>query len=182
MQDIERYVTELNRTIEQINLKSWSDGINRLVEHIKSGKHLFTCGNGGSANTASHYVTDWSKMTYLSTQEPARVFCLCDQIGVVTAYGNDNGYDKIYSLQLEQYLTDDSALLVVSGSGNSQNILEVLKVANEKGLHCYGVLGFDGGKALDLCDTVFHVPSRDMQICEDIHMIFGHMVMKRLTA
>ena len=176
-----RYITDLYATIEQINLQKWSDDIDMLVDHVKSGKCLFTCGNGGSANTASHFVTDWSKMTFLHTNKPARVFCLCDQVGVVTAYGNDNGYDKIYSLQLEQYHTDDSALLIVSGSGNSPNIIEALKLAKSKGLHCYGVLGFDGGKALELCDTVFHVPSSDMQICEDIHMIFGHMVMKALT-
>ena len=158
--------------------KSIEKSINIITDAIISNKKIITCGNGGSASTASHYITDWNKMYNLATGKKLRGFSLCDNVGLITAYGNDLSYEDIYSEQVNTLMDEDDLLIVISGSGNSPNILKAIEAAKNNGSKVLGVLGYDGGKALPLCDESFHVPSWDMQICEDIHLSFGHMVMK----
>ena len=156
--------------------------IDLVVRKIKEQKKVITCGNGGSASTASHYITDWNKMYNLATGRKLRGISLTDNVGLITAYGNDLSYDDVFSGQLEALMDEGDLLVVVSGSGNSPNILRAIKTAQALKGDVLGVLGYDGGKALPMCDEVFHTPSWDMQICEDIHLSFGHMVMKTICS
>jgi len=151
-----------------------------LINTVASDKKIITCGNGGSASTASHYITDWNKMFNLATGKKFRGVALTDNIGLITAYGNDINYDSVFSGQIDALMDEGDLLVVVSGSGNSPNILRAIEAAKCAGGKTIGVLGYDGGKALPLCDEVFHAPSWDMQICEDIHLSFGHLVMRTI--
>ncbi len=172
------YIDEHNKVFKKINFDSYNAASKLVLNKIKQNKKIITCGNGGSAYTASHFITDWNKMYFIATGNKLRGISLVDNVGLVTAFGNDIDYDSIFSGQLDSLLDKDDLLVVVSGSGNSGNIISAINKAHQLGAQVLGVLGYDGGKAMPLCDEVFHVPSWDMQICEDIHLSFGHLVMK----
>lgn len=159
-------VAEIDEAIKLIGTKF--DGNNKII----------TCGNGGSASTASHYITDWNKMINIATGRKFRGLSLCDNIGLITAFGNDLSYDDVFSGQLAAILDPGDLVIAVSGSGNSPNVLRAVEYANANGADTLAVVGYDGGKLMPLCTKAFHVPSFDMQLCEDVHLMFGHMVMK----
>jgi len=146
------------------------------------GKKIITCGNGGSASTASHYITDWNKMVNLATGRQFRGVSLCDNVGLITAYGNDISYDEVFAGQLKALMDPGDLLVAVSGSGNSPNVLRAVEYANSIGGVTLAVVGYDGGKLLPLCQEAVWVQSFDMQMCEDVHLMFGHMVMKTLCS
>jgi D-sedoheptulose 7-phosphate isomerase len=164
----------------KINKTSLERSIELVRNTFESGKKIITCGNGGSASTASHYITDWNKMVNLATGRPFRGVSLCDNVGLITAYGNDFSYDNVFSGQLAAIADEGDLLIAISGSGNSTNILKAVEYANEYGINTLGVIGYDGGKLMPMVKHAFLVPSFDMQLCEDVHLMFGHMVMKTL--
>lgn len=174
------YLDHLSQLLQTLDRSEIDDCVNTITSYVNSDNHIFTCGNGGSATTASHYVTDWAKMTFLRTDRTLRTTCLSDNIGLVTAYANDIDYGSIFAEQLKYSAKCNDLLIVVSGSGNSTNIINALVQAKNMGMRTLGVVGFNGGKAKELCDHYFHVNSSDMQLCEDVHLIFGHIVMKAL--
>ena len=161
------------------------ESISKSIELIKTkflGRNkIFTCGNGGSAYTASHYITDWNKMVNIATGSPFFGYSLCDNIGIITAFGNDISYDDIFSGQLKSIMSQEDLLIVVSGSGNSPNIINALQYANSIGAETLAIVGYDGGLAKKIAKNVCWIPSFDMQLCEDIHLMIGHMIMKELT-
>ncbi len=180
MFNIPNYILEHNNVLSKLNVDSLQEAIDTVMDAFKRGAKIITCGNGGSASTASHYITDWAKMTHLATGEKFRGFSLVDNIGLVTAYGNDLSYDDVFSGQCSALLDKGDLLVVVSGSGNSPNIVNAVNEANKIGAETLAILGYDGGAVLKVAKKTFLVPSFDMQVCEDIHLMFGHMVMKTL--
>ena len=176
---LKNYITEHNKVLDQIDLESLQKAVDMVGNAFALGKKIITCGNGGSASTASHYITDWAKMINLATGEKFRGFSLVDNVGLITAYGNDIAYDEVFSGQCKAILDEGDLLVAVSGSGNSPNILSALHQANNMGATTLGILGYDGGNAAKIAQHSFIVPSFDMQVCEDIHLMFGHMVMKK---
>ena len=137
-------------------------------------------GNGGSAHNASHFITDWAKMSNTEKSIKLKGMCLNDNIGMITAYANDINFEDIFTGQLKIYLQKDDLVIVVSGSGNSQNIINALDYANNNNATTLAFLGYDGGKAISIAQNHILVPSFDMQICEDIHLKIGHIIMKFL--
>jgi D-sedoheptulose 7-phosphate isomerase len=178
--NIPNYIEEHNKVLSKLDIDSLKDAIDLVVDAFHRGAKIITCGNGGSASTASHYITDWAKMAHLATGEKFRGFSLVDNIGLVTAYGNDLSYDDVFSGQCAALLDKGDLLVVVSGSGNSRNIVNAVNEANKIGADTLAILGYDGGAVLKVAKKTFLVPSFDMQVCEDIHLMFGHMVMKTL--
>jgi len=179
---IRSYISEHSSVFNKMDIDSIQRSIDMVTSAISNNKKIITCGNGGSAFTASHYITDWNKMYNLATKKKFRGLSLCDNIGLITAFGNDMNYDDIFSGQLESIMDNGDLLVVVSGSGNSPNIIKAIETAKKLKGKVLGVLGYDGGKVMNMCDEVFHSPSWDMQICEDIHLSFGHMVMKTICS
>jgi D-sedoheptulose 7-phosphate isomerase len=169
--------TQLAKTLnhDEINF-----GINLIKEKFLSGKQIFTCGNGGSASTASHYITDWNKMIRLATGKKFKGISLCDNLGLITAYANDFSYAEIFSGQLKGLMESGDLLIAISGSGNSQNVLQAVECAHQIGGETLAVVGYDGGKLKQVAQNSVLVKSFDMQLCEDVHLMFGHMVMKSL--
>ena len=176
------YKSEHAKVLALIDDVQLQAAINEVVSAFHRGVKIVTCGNGGSASTASHFITDWAKMSNLATGEKFRGLSLVDNIGLVTAYGNDLSYDEIFSGQCKALLDPNDLLIVVSGSGNSANIVKAVEEAKKLGASTLGILGYDGGEVGQIVDQVFLVPSFDMQVCEDIHLMFGHMVMKTLCS
>ena len=172
------YVAELNAAWGKLDLEASDFVIQFVADKLSSGSRVFTCGNGGSGATASHFVNDWVKGISLESGLRVRAQCLSDNVPLLTAIANDLDYSEVFSFQLSNLAEPGDLLIVISGSGNSQNILKVLKRAKEIGITTVGVLGFDGGEAINFVDHVFLAPSFDMQIVEDIHSSFGHLVLK----
>ncbi|MBW8846943.1 MAG: SIS domain-containing protein [Burkholderiales bacterium] len=167
---------------EKVNADAFQAGIDLIRAKFLAGKKIFTCGNGGSASTASHYITDWNKMVNLATGKKFRGISLCDNIGAITAFANDLAYEQVFAGQLAAIADEGDVLVAISGSGNSPNVLKAVEFANANGMDTLAVVGYDGGKLKQMAKQSIWVPSFDMQLCEDVHLMFGHMVMKTLCA
>lgn len=173
------YLNRLSNLIQTIDDQQFENGITAIEKAWTTGRQIITLGNGGSAMTALHFVTDWSKMIFLSTGRPFRARTLLDNIGMITAYANDISYAHIFSEQIRNIACPGDLVIAVSGSGNSENVVKAIITANEMGCDTLGLCGFSGGRLKKLAKTVIWVQSNDMQLCEDIHAIFGHVVMQR---
>jgi D-sedoheptulose 7-phosphate isomerase len=167
---------------EKLDFQSFNLAIDLIKNKYDSGNKIFTCGNGGSSHTASHYITDWNKMVYLATGRMFRGISLCDNVGVITAYSNDIGYEEIFCGQLKSMMDKGDLVIGISGSGNSKNVINAIEYANANGADTLAIVGYDGGALKKIAKKNVWVPSFDMQLCEDIHLMFGHMVMKSLCS
>lgn len=179
---VSNYLAAHTKLATQLDTNAFQKGIDMVAAAFQGGKKILTCGNGGSASTASHYITDWNKMVNLATGKKFRGVCLCDNVGLITAYGNDLSYADVFSGQVDALMDEGDLLIAVSGSGNSPNVLKAIEASRRSGGKVLGVLGYDGGKMMPLCDHSVWVNSFDMQLCEDVHLMFGHMVMKTLCS
>jgi D-sedoheptulose 7-phosphate isomerase len=153
----------------------------KLFEVSSNGNRIFFIGNGGSAANAEHISNDFTYGINKMYGKGLNVHALSSNSSILTCLANDIGYDNIYSHQLSVYGQSGDLLVCFSGSGNSQNIVNALKAARDKGISSIGILGYDGGNAAVLSDTVIHINSFDMQVCEDMQLIIGHYVMKYLS-
>ena len=147
-----------------------------LLDCWISGRQVFLTGNGGSAGNAVHLAND---LLYALSKTPGsglRVHGLPANHAVITCLANDEGFEKIYSLQLAVLARPGDVLIVLSGSGNSPNILAALVEARRIGMKSFAVLGFSGGGAKALADTPIHFAVDDMQLAEDAQLMVGHMI------
>ncbi|MFH1067281.1 MAG: SIS domain-containing protein [bacterium] len=177
---VSSYQSRFCDIIQQVDKQAIEGAIALILEAWQAGRKIFTCGNGGSALAASHFITDWNKSIFMATGRPFYGICLNDNIGLLTAYANDVSYEDVFREQLKNFMSPKDLLLVISGSGNSPNVLRAVEYANENGGKTLAFCGFDGGKVKSLAQHAVWVPCHDMQICEDIHLVLGHMVMKAL--
>jgi len=152
---------------------------NDLLSAWKNDKSVFICGNGGSAANANHLAND---LLYgiNPNGKGIKVHSLCANSSVNTCLANDTGYENVFSRQLNTLGAQDDLLIALSGSGNSQNVVNALKEARNIGIKTCAILGFDGGKCCKLADTVIHFQIDDMQVSEDFQIIIGHMLSKSL--
>ncbi len=174
------YSKNLSRTLEEFDWTPVGELAEDLLECCRTGSHLYLAGNGGSAGNAIHLANDFLYGVSKVAGKGLRVTALPANPAVLTCLANDEGYDQIYSLQLGILANPGDVLVVLSGSGNSPNILRALEEAKEKGVKSYAILGYSGGKAKDLADVPIHFPVDDMQIAEDTQLIIGHMLMQWL--
>lgn len=149
---------------------------------IAKGGTLFIAGNGGSAAIADHTVCDCSKGTHVEGHPPFRTLSLASNVPMLTALGNDISYDAVFSEQLKYYLTERDALLVVSSSGNSPNVVEACKFANDLGVPTIAFVGFKGGKLKELAQHVVHIEVDNYGIVEDTHQSLIHAMTQYMKA
>lgn len=153
-----------------------------IDEAWKRGQQVFLCGNGGSAGNAIHLANDFVYGVAKRTGGGIKALALSANSAVMTCLANDIGYDSIFSEQLAVQGNEGDLLIVLSGSGNSRNLVEVLKRARTMRIKSYAILGYSGGKCKELTDFPIHFPVNDMQISEDLQLIVGHMLMQYLYA
>jgi len=172
-----------NRLSQVLDTFDWS-GVADLARDVHSawfaGHQVFFCGNGGSAGNAIHLANDYIYGVAKRKGGGIRATALCANPAVMTCLANDVGYDHVYSEQLAVLANQGDVLVVLSGSGNSPNILRVLEQAKSMQVKSYAVLGYSGGKAKGLADASIHFPVNDMQIAEDLQLVVGHMLMQWL--
>lgn len=175
--EINTYYARLTNTIAQLDIEALNQAMNVLYDAYQKGHTIYTCGNGGSASTASHLANDFNKGISYDLKKKWHVVCLNDNVATLMAIANDDSYDKVFAKQLEGNITSDDILLAISGSGNSKNIVAAVEEAKRVGATVLGMTGYSGGKLYQMSDVRLHVPLDDMQIAEDIHLTFNHMMM-----
>jgi len=182
--EFQDYKKELERSLKRIDLVELGRIKECLFEAYKNEKNIFIIGNGGSATTASHFACDLGKGTigkdYHGQLKRFRVSSLTDNVGIITAYGNDLGYDDIFSQQLKNVIQLEDVLISITGSGNSKNILKAMELAKDKQAVNIAFLGFDGGKARDFAHHKIIVDSQNYGIIEDLHLTLEHMLCQNL--
>ena len=179
---IERVGEELRR-IEPREIRELADAIhNCYVE----GKTVFLCGNGGSGSNASHFCEDLGKGTLRredfdnDRKRRLRVLSLTDNTPYILAWGNDEGFERVFVEQLKNLAGPGDLLIAISGSGNSPNVLRAVEWANAHGMKTVGCTGFSGGKLQKLAQHNLHVPLDDMGIVETIHLAAFHWIVDDL--
>lgn len=177
IQDIKDYIGLEIQVLQQLDVEKINAALNLLNEtRIKKGR-IYICGNGGSSATASHFQNDFNKGVSEYIETPFRFHCLNDNIATLMAIANDIGFDEVFRFQLRGNLAPDDILIAISGSGNSANVINAVEYAKAQGNKVIGLTGFSGGKLKELSDISLHAPIDSMQVTEDIHMIFDHLMM-----
>ncbi|TMP43481.1 phosphoheptose isomerase [Pseudoalteromonas citrea] len=173
------YIEQLGRVLQSLDGNEVKKLVHTLLAMRKNKGTLYLCGNGGSAANAIHLANDFTFGIHPDGQA-IKVEALPANSSILTCLGNDIGYDNIFSHQLKVKADKHDVLIVLSGSGNSANIINAIEQAKSICMHTVGILGFSGGKAKPLVDQVFHFDIQDMQISEDTQVVIGHILMKAL--
>jgi len=169
------YKTKLLRALDTLDLDTIGQAVEMLREAREQNRHIFVCGNGGSASTASHFVCDMVKGA--SQRDPRfRIMALTDSLPTLTAYSNDVGYECVFTEQLRNFAQKDDVVIALSGSGNSPNVVNALEYANSIGCQTIALTGRDGGRLGPLAKLQIHVADPHMGRIEDGHMIACHML------
>ena len=173
----ENYYGRVSQAVLGIQRDQITAGILGIRNTIDAGSRIWVAGNGGSAATASHFATDLSRCTN-SNGAPIKAISLCDNSGLMTAIGNDFGFDFIFSRQLSNAAIFGDLLVVLTASGNSRNLLVAMEWAKDNGVKVLALTGFSGGKVKDLADISIHVPTQigDYGVAEDTHSILCHFL------
>jgi D-sedoheptulose 7-phosphate isomerase len=179
---LERVGQELLR-VDPVQIKLLADVMYACYER---GRMIFVCGNGGSGSNASHFCEDIGKGTLRredfdnDKKKRVRILSLTDNTPYILAWGNDEGFERIFVEQLKNLAGPGDLLIAISGSGNSPNVLRAVEWANQHDLKTFGCTGFSGGKLSTLAHHNFHVPLDDMGIVESIHLAAFHWIVDDL--
>ena len=179
---LDRIALELGR-IDTLEVQKLADVIH---ERYVTGKFIFVIGNGGSGSNASHFCEDMGKGTLArkfhddDTKKRLRIISLTDNTPYILAWGNDEGFDRVFSEQLKNLASPGDLLIAISGSGNSPNILRAIEWALKHDIGTFGCTGFDGGKLRTMAENCLHIPLDDMGIVETLHLAAFHWVVDDL--
>lgn len=174
---IKKYLKMDQAMLVSIDIDAVNQVMNVLEDARKCHARIYICGNGGSAATASHFVCDFNKGVSQGQDDKYQLICLSDNVPTMMAVANDFSYDEIFKVQLEGRIGRDDVFIGISGSGNSNNVVFAAEYAKECGAIVLGFVGYDGGRLKLICDYVLHVDIDNMQVVEDIHMIYDHLMM-----
>lgn len=178
--DIRDYITCEIDTLQKLDITEINKALNLLVETAQKHKRIYIFGNGGSSATASHFQNDFGKGVSEYVEDKFRFQCLNDNVATLMAIANDIGFEEVFRFQLKGVLEPGDIIIAISGSGNSKNVINAVEYAKDCGNKVIGLTGYNGGKLKNLSDISLHVPINSMQVTEDIHMIFDHLMMSML--
>lgn len=177
---IPAYLSRLNAVGERLDWAPLDRLATVLTSIAASQGQVLICGNGGSAANAAHWATDFMYPMTRGGRPGIAFHALPANTSTLTCLANDTAYEEVFSRQVEIMGRPADLLIVLSGSGNSPNILRAVDAARAKGMRTFGIFGYNGGKALRMVDDALHVAIDDMQIAEDMQLIACHMVMRAL--
>jgi D-sedoheptulose 7-phosphate isomerase len=182
---IRDYLSEMKNTIDGISAGDIDKAAGILFAAWKRGSAVYTCGNGGSASTATHFVCDLAKTTIVEGKARFNTFCLNDNIPLVSALTNDNGFENIYYEQLRGCFRKGDVLICISVHGGvgsdkaglwSQNLIKAMKYAKETGGKTIGLAGFDGGLMKEIADACIVMPVNSTPHVESLHLAIEHII------
>jgi D-sedoheptulose 7-phosphate isomerase len=186
---VDRYLEEMVGIVREISRDDVTRFIEVLAECRRAGGTVFTCGNGGSAGTATHLAADLAKFTAQPGQPRLKALSLCENAPLLSALTNDLGFDSIFSWQLESLMQPGDVLIAISvhgGAGRdqagawSQNLLRAADYVKSRGGKVLGLAGFDGGALKQLADVCVVVPARSTPHVEGLHVCLHHLIVQRL--
>ena len=177
---IKDYIDLERSILEKLDVNEIDRTLNLLVETLNNEGTIYIFGNGGSSSTASHFVNDFNKGVSEHLEKKFNFICLNDNVSTLMAIANDIGFEEVFRFQLKNRLKKNDIIIAISGSGNSKNVINAVEYAKENGNQIIGLTGYNGGKLKELSDINLHVPVNSMQVTEDIHMIFDHLMMSIL--
>ena len=171
------YFLEINKKLNCVDINKLEEISDLLVKASKNNNKIIIVGNGGSAATASHFANDFAFGTN-DYEKPFKVMSITDNVPVLTALGNDYGYDEIFIRQLKVYGRKGDVLVGISASGNSQNLINAFEYATTVGIKTVALTAFDGGKMRKIANQCVHIPTgkKEYGPAEDLHMILDHLV------
>lgn len=178
--EINRYLALLTSTLEAIQPQEVIAVAHTLRQVCQSGGTVWVCGNGGSASTASHMACDLSKNVTNATDRRLRVVSLTDNMAHFSAIANDLDYAQVFVEQLRNVMTPKDALVAISASGNSPNVVNAARFAIEQGVPVVGMTGFSGGDLRTLSSHSLHVNCDDYGPVEDLHLVLNHLLVVSL--
>lgn len=172
------YAEYLSGMLLSLDFSILKNVANLIIQQAEKGKTIYLMGNGGSATTTSHFVTDLMHCWGLGHKPIIKALSISENISLITAIANDVGYEKIFSSQIEKLGDKGDILIGISASGNSSNILGAFNSAKKLNIHTVAIVGFDGGKAAQLADYTIHVKSKKNEYgpVEDAHLFIDHML------
>ena len=171
------YLDELKSILDGLHLPEVESVCDLLFRAYQEGRTVFVFGNGGSAAMASHIVGDWAKETVAAeSAKPFKVLSLTDNLPLITAWANDEGYESTFSGQMKNFIEPGDVAFALSTSGGSANVLKGLELARKVGATTVGLTGEDGGKMKALLDVGIFVPSRNTQQIQNAHLILLHWI------
>jgi D-sedoheptulose 7-phosphate isomerase len=172
--DIQRYSYDLADVLQSMPFHQLARVADTLIEGHQRGGTIFVLGNGGSAATASHFACDLAKGTRLDGAPTFRVIPLTDNVPLLTAWGNDTSYDRVFAEQLNALVRAGDVVVMITASGNSPNVLASAEVAREAGATTIAFAGRTGGRVSEITDLVVRVPSDSIEQVEDAHSAICH--------
>ncbi len=179
----QEYRTKLNTLLDLVDVEMVAKVIDALIETFKNNKTLYIVGNGGSAATASHMNADFSFFVRYFTKYRPKIHSLTDNMPFVTAVGNDTSFDDIFVEQMKGVFEKGDAIICISASGNSKNVIKAAEYANEIGGTSIAFVGFAGGKLNEVAQYSLYTPNPkgDYGPIEDLHMIYDHLIVNYLV-
>ncbi len=186
--DVQPFLDRVGRELQRVDAAEVRALADAIHDCYTRGHFVFLCGNGGSGSNASHFCEDLGKGTLRredfdnDRKKRLRILSLTDNTPYILAWGNDEGFERVFVEQLKNVASAGDLLIAISGSGNSPNILRAVEWANRNGLKTFGCTGFNGGKLRTLAQDNLHVPLDDMGIVESIHLTAFHWVVDNLYA
>ncbi|MCC7129642.1 MAG: SIS domain-containing protein [Anaerolineae bacterium] len=178
---IDTYLDQLVEVIRALPRQPLLDILSLLRAAQREKRQIFVFGNGGSAATASHMVCDLIKNTRSPSRERMKVIGLADNMATLSAYANDEGYERVFAEPLESLGEPGDLAIAISGSGNSPNVLRAVETARRKGLRTVGLTGFAGGKLADMVDVALIAPAGRIEQVEDLHLVIDHLLVICMT-
>ena len=180
-------ISNLEDQIKTINeLKKSKNIIEKIYLEIKNVQNnnnkIFIMGNGGSASTSSHFVSDLLKTSLTKEANRTKAMSLTDNMPVVMAWANDTSFENIFYSQLENFLEKGDLVIGISGSGNSQNVIKAIEFANTKEANTICLLGRDGGKLAKVSQLNIIIPNNDMLTIETMHLLICHLLTSLLRS
>ena len=175
------YFDKLEKTFKRISTDKINDAANLILKTIKSKKTIYVCGNGGSAAIANHFVCDYFKQLSKYTKLKTQIKSLNSDPYLISAISNDIAYDQVFKIQAERLIKKGDILLLISSSGNSKNIINVLKYCNKNKIKTIGFSNFQGGYLKKNCDISIHSEINNYGIGEDINHILMHLIMQFIS-
>lgn len=174
------YFEQLARAAGTLNAAALAAAGGLLAETAGSGRVIFSCGNGGSAAIANHLVCDCLKGIRADTDLRPKVHSLSTTVELITAIGNDIGYEEIFAFQLGSMGSPGDVLVAISSSGASPNIVRGIEEAHAREMKVIAMTGFEGGAAARLADISLHVAASNYGVIEDIHQSVMHILAQYL--
>ena len=182
-QNISDHLRAFEKMIGRVDLEAVERIVHRLRVARDNGSTIYISGNGGSAATASHWVNDLGKATKAGGRPAMRVMSLSDNVSWLTALANDEGYERVFAGQLENFARPGDVLIVISASGNSPNLVKAVELAQNRGVTTIGLLGFDGGALKNQVDDYLWIPTEKgvYGLVESFHTLLCHILTDCLT-